>query len=329
MSGEKGPAWLLGVEIGGTKLQLALGRGDGKLAHVRRTTVDVPAGAKGILDQISRETDLLAALAEIRPTEIAAAGFGFGGPVDANRGVVIKSHHVAGWDGFDLAGWARKFLRVPVVSVQNDADTAALGEARHGAGQGKDPLLYVTIGSGIGAGLILKGSIYRGSGLGAAELGHVWASPPEGKAPGETVEQAASGWSITRRARAAIAADPRAGSGLLDLVDGQPDDLDTETIALAAGLDDPLAKSVLSHATRALSLGLAHAITLMAPARIILGGGVSLIGDDLWFRPIRQQVEALAFPPFRGTFDIVPAKLGEEVVLHGALALAREALTTI
>lgn len=317
--------WLLGVEIGGTKLQAALGHADGTLLHVRRSSVDVSAGAKGILDQISRDVDLLAALAEIPTTDISAAGIGFGGPVDASRGVILKSNHIKGWDGFDLGGWVRRTLRIPIVSIQNDADTAALGEARRGAGKSKNPLLYVTIGSGIGAGLILHGSIYRGSGLGATELGHIWVTPPDGKNPGETVEQAASGWSIARRARAQLTANPRSGETLLDLADGQIDEINAETVALAAGLNDPLARSILDHATRALALGLAHAVTLLAPERIILGGGVSLIGDDLWFQPIRQRLETLVFPPFRGTFDLVPAKLGQEVVLHGALELARAA----
>lgn len=320
--------WLLGVEIGGTKLQVALGRGDGRLAHVQRSVVDLAAGAAGIRDRIARDADLLAALAEIPRESIESVGFGFGGPVDATNGIILKSHHVQGWDAFDLAGWARSTLKTPLVSVQNDADTAALGEYRHGAGQGKDPLLYVTIGSGIGAGLILNGCILRGSGLGAMELGHVWVDPPIGKSAGETVEQAASGWSIGRRARAAIEKDPKAGSTLRDLVDGDLSSVNGEAVALAAGLGDDLSRSVLSHATESLARGLAHAVTLIGPSRILLGGGVSLIGEEMWFSPIRKRLDELVFPPFRGTYDLLPARLGQDVVLHGALALALDASRT-
>lgn len=329
MSGPNTPPapWFLGVEIGGTKLQVGLGRGDGSIAHLQRTTVDLAAGARGILAQIDRDVDLLIALAEIRRNQIGAVGIGFGGPVDAARGVAVKSHHVAGWDGLNLANWCRTTLRIPLVRVENDADAAALGEARHGAGRGKSPSLYVTIGSGIGAGLIIDGRIYRGGGLGAAELGQLWAVAPRDKMPGVTIEQLASGWSIGRIARERLVKSPREGATLLDLADGDPVQIDAEVVALAAGLGDAVAASVLDDATQALAVGLTHAIALLGPAQIILGGGVSSIGEDLWFGPIRERLDAWAFGPFRGTYELVPAKLGRDVVVYGALAMARDLWT--
>src|SRR5207248_5588282 len=118
-------------------------------------------------------------------------------------GVVTTSHQVAGWDGFPLADWVRSNLGIEGVSLQNDADTAALGEARFGAGVGRSPLLYVTVGSGIGGGLILNGRIYRGAGRGAMEIGHLRVgatNPATEDAPPATLEQVASGWSIAQRA---------------------------------------------------------------------------------------------------------------------------------
>jgi glucokinase len=317
--------WLIGVEIGGTKLQVGLGRSNGKIDHIRRATVDVTGGAKAILAQIDREVDLVLALAEVPKSQLGAIGIGFGGPVDAARGVALKSHHVDGWDGFNFTNWCRTTLRIPVVRVENDADTAALGEARHGAGRGKNPLLYVTIGSGIGAGLIIDGQIYRGAGLGAAELGHLWLEPPTGKFAGRIIEDTASGWSIGRIARERLTQAPQDGRTLRDLTEGDLEQVNAEVIALAAGLGDPLSIAVLDEARRALSLGLSHAIALLAPARIILGGGVALIGEELWFAPIRAHLEVMAFAPFRSQFDLVPAKLGQDVVVHGALALAEDA----
>ena len=134
--------------------------------------------------------------AEFGPFE--AVGIGFGGPVDSAKGVVTKSHHVAGWDTFPLADWARYHLHCPRVSLQNDADTAALGEARFGAGVGLSPILYVTIGSGIGGGLVVDGRIYRGAGEGAVEVGHLWID--DGGEPA-ILEHFASGWSIGRAGR--------------------------------------------------------------------------------------------------------------------------------
>jgi glucokinase len=320
MSSLSGPL-LLGIEIGGTKLQLGLGWGDGRLLALERRAIRPEAGAEGILRQIVEAYEaLLARESEVgEPT--LAVGIGFGGPVDADRGVVLRSHQVVGWDGFALAEWVRQALRVPHVAVQNDADTAGLGEARFGAGVGLSPIFYVTIGSGIGGGLILDGRIYRGSGTGASEVGHLWIDDKD-HGP-RKLEDLASGWSIGTAARALLSDGPDAGP-LDSIARGERSKVDAPAVARAALEGDPRAISVLLTATRSLGRGLAHVVTLLAPRRIILGGGVSLLGEALWFDPIRSELEARVFPPFRGTYDVVPALLGEEVVLHGALALARD-----
>ena len=307
----------LGIEIGGTKLQLGLGPGDGRLLAIERRAIRPEAGADGILRQIAEAYE--SSLAFDGPPE--AVGIGFGGPVDADRGVVLRSHQVHGWDGFELADWARRTLGVDLVAVRNDADTAGLGEARFGAGVGLSPVFYVTIGSGIGGGLILGGRIYRGAGAGAAEIGHVWIDDRE-LGP-RRLEDIASGWSIGSRARALLSDDLQGGP-LESIARGDRSKVDTPAVARAAREGDPRAISVLSTATRSIGRALAHVVTLIAPRRIILGGGVSLLGDDLWLEPIRAELDSRAFPPFRGTFDLVPALLGESVVLHGAIALARD-----
>ena len=308
----------LGIEIGGTKLQLAMGSGDGSLIALERRAIRPEAGAKGLLDQIAEAYHVLLSTSGVRPV---AVGIGFGGPVDTERGLILRSHQVEGWDGFALGDWARQALGIPLVAIQNDADTAGLGEARFGAGRGLSPIFYVTIGSGIGGGLILDGRIYRGSGLGAAEIGHLWVDEP-GKPP-RLLESIASGWSIGEAGRAAFAEGPDRGV-LETLADGDRRNVNAQRIGQAAEQGDPRALAILSEATRALGKCLAQMATLIAPKRIILGGGVSLLGEPLWFGPIREQLEQRVFPPFRGTFDVVPALLGEEVVLHGALALARD-----
>jgi glucokinase len=233
----------------------------------------------------------------------------------------VRSYQVAGWDGFELADWARRTLDIPLVVVQNDADTAALGEARFGAGRGLSPIFYVTVGSGIGGGLILDGRIYRGSGVGASEIGHLWIDD-RGSAP-RKLELIASGWSIGEAGRE-VFTDGADQGPLEEVAGGDRGKVDAPAVARAAERGDARAIAILSDATRALGRALAHMATLIAPRRIILGGGVSLLGEALWFGPIREELQARVFPPFRGTFDLVPALLGEEVVLHGALALARD-----
>ncbi len=318
---------LLGIEIGGTKLQLGLGRGDGRILALERRAIEPARGAEGILAQIYATTGPLLTSWGDGQEAIAAVGIGFGGPVDAEQGVVTTSHQVAGWDGFPLASWVRGRLGVPLVALQNDADTAGLGEAWFGAGAGISPLLYVTIGSGIGGGLIIDGEIYRGSGAGAMEIGHLEVVlRSDVGLETMTLESVASGWSIGSGAREdarRLLREGRTTNLLLRLVDGDPDRITAVHVAEAARQADPLAASTLKRAVDAIAQALNHAVTLVAPRRIILGGGVSLIGEELWLEPIRQQLASIVFAPFRGTFDIVPAALGEPVVIHGALASAR------
>ena len=157
---------LLGIEIGGTKIQLGLGRGDGRLTALERRAVEPAHGASGILSRIPEILDSLLGRVGATREAIDAVGIGFGGPVDAARGIVTRSHQVPGWDEFPLADWARQTLGMSRVVIHNDADTAGLGECRFGAGVGLSPVLYITVGSGIGGGLIIDGQIYRAPGPG-------------------------------------------------------------------------------------------------------------------------------------------------------------------
>ncbi|WP_435010130.1 ROK family protein [Tundrisphaera lichenicola] len=302
---------LLGVEIGGTKLQLGLGRGDGSLIALSRLKIVPRNGARGILDQIAKELPTLLQRTDVCDQFPNAVGIGFGGPVDSTRGTILRSHQVRGWDDFDLGGWARSELGIPLVAVENDADTAGLGESCFGAGVGLSPIFYITIGSGIGGGLILDGGIYRGSGMGAAEIGHLWIE--SGEEEPRQLEDLASGWAIGSIARKLPA-----------FRDRDPAEVDAEFIAAQARQGDPSARTILEQATRGLGTAIGHVVTLLAPRRIILGGGVSLIEDRLWLDPIRNWARRRVFPPFLDSFDIRTAKLGEDVVVHGALALARD-----
>src|SRR5438552_7952131 len=162
----------IGIEIGGTKLQLGAGLGDGVLRGLWRETVDVKAGPEGIRRQITRGIPELLAQAGVERSHVRGIAIGFGGPVDDATHTVVKSHQIEGWDNFPLAQWLSELLGLPAV-LGNDADVAGLAEALFGAGQGLSPIFYITIGSGIGGGFLLDGEIYRGCGQGAAEVGHL------------------------------------------------------------------------------------------------------------------------------------------------------------
>jgi glucokinase len=329
--------WLLGIEIGGTKLQLGIGRGRGDIVALRRLQVDPARQASGIREQIAEAFPLLLEEAQLDRGAIGAVGVGFGGPVETGRGRTERSYQIDGWDDFLLAGWIREELGIPIVVVHNDADTAGLAESRFGAGKGHSPLLYMTVGSGIGGALIIDDRIYRGFGQGAGEIGHLLVPVFADESPGvptdlKELEQVASGWAIARAGQelfesARFAADTKIQDIRDEAAGRARRRIKGSMVAEAASRGVPEAAAILVRAQRTVGFALAQAIALMAPRRIVIGGGVSLIGVE-WFDGIRRFVDQYVFPPFRGGFDIVPAALGEEVVVHGALALARDASHT-
>jgi glucokinase len=299
-------AMYLGIEIGGTKLQLGLGDGGGVIHALWRGTVVPGDGADGIRRQITAAIAELLAGAKRDRAELKGVGIGFGGPVDDATRTVIKSHQIEGWDAFPLADWIAELVGVPAV-LGNDADVAGLAEALFGAGQGLSPIFYITIGSGIGGGLIINGEIYRGCGVGAAEIGHLWVNCDGIREP---LEFFSSGWGMTHQMR---------------YQSGKPNCSAAE-IARLATRGDENSQVVLDRAVDQLAEAICHVIALLCPRRIVIGGGVSLMGEKLLFGPLRQKVAERVFRPFAGFYDIVHADLGEEVVVHGALALARQRL---
>lgn len=309
----------LGIEIGGTKLQLGVGPGDGVLVELVRLDVDRTRGAEGILQQIATAGRTLVA-----KHRVIAAGFGFGGPVDTARGLAVKSHHVQGWDGFPLADWCQRELGVRAV-VENDCDAAALAEAHYGAGRQFNPVFYVTVGTGIGGGLVVDGRIYRGSGHGAAEIGHLRPGL-DCDDPEAIVEASSAGWGIAATAARWLADEKRFSAAdrepLLAACTMDPAALNARMVAEAAAAGNSLAAAVMDRALQTLGWAIAQALTLTSPEVVVIGGGVSLSGEQQFFAPLRRQVDRYIFPPLREKFRLVPASLGEEVVVHGALAAA-------
>lgn len=307
----------LGIEIGGTKLQLGVGPGDGTIRALWRGTVNPAGGGEGIRRQIAVAVPELLANAGLNRGDLRGVGVGFGGPTDDATQSVIKSYHIEGWTGFPLAAWLTELVGLPTV-ICNDADVAGLAEALIGAGQGLSPIFYMTVGTGIGGGFIINSEIYRGVGKGAAEIGHLRVDDE-----GHILEHFASGWGIGARAVERLERGEGQGSAVLALAGGRIATVTAKHVAAAAAGGDAFAESVLDRARRALARAIGEVIRLLCPRRVVIGGGVSLIGEDLLFRPLRELVDREAFQAFAGLTDIVPAALGEGVVVHGALALAR------
>ena len=296
----------LGIEIGGTKLQIVTGDVDAKIRERHRLTVEPAKGGDGIRQQI--EATLAKILTSTKP---AAIGVGFGGPVDWRSGKICKSHQIEGWSEFDLGGWLHKLTGARVV-VDNDANTAALGEALHGAGVGANPVFYVTLGSGVGGGLVVDGRIYHGATPGEAEIGHLRIDRL-----GTIVEDRCSGWAVDAKIRALKSTEP--SSALVKMIG---ETRGGEARYLAAALPDPSAKRILQETAEDLAFALSHVTHLFHPQVIVIGGGLAGVGE-----PLRAAVEAalrgFVMDAFAPGPRVVLAGLGEDAVPVGALELAR------
>ena len=204
------------------------------------------------------------------PGRLVAIGVSFGGPVDAGRGVVRLSHHVPGWEETPLRDRLQAELGAPV-AVDNDANVAALGEWRFGAGQGCDSVFYVTVSTGVGGGWVLGGRIWSGADGMAGEIGHNVVRPGGvpcvcGKAG--CVEAEACGWGIAAKARRHLEAGSsklETGSALMGLAGGKPDAVTAQMVAQAAAEGDALAQELLYGAAEALGMGIGAALNLMNP----------------------------------------------------------------
>ena len=300
--------YYLGIEIGGTKLQVVVGDQDACIVDRHRVAVARKQGAAGIRDNIQKAWQ---SFRDAYP--LLGVGVGFGGPFDRANGTVAKSFQVHGWDGFVLTAWLEALTGLGV-AVDNDANTAALGEARLGAGQDYDKVFYVTLGSGMGGGMVVDGDIYHGASPGEAEIGlMLWDKG------GTTFESRCCGWAVDRKIRRCIAQNP---DGTLAQLAGSGTGGEARYLAPALDRGDADAQAILAETGEDIAWALSHVTHLFHPQVVILGGGLSLIGE-----PLRAAVAAKLPRFLTSAFQPAPsvelALLGEDVVCVGALLLAQ------
>lgn len=297
----------IGIEIGGTKLQLVAGDIEGTLIERRRFEVNQARGGEGIREQIASALPEL-----ISVTNAKAIGVGFGGPVDNETGHICCSHQIEGWSEFPIGDWLKQLSGLPV-KVDNDANTAAFGEALCGAGKGANPVFYITMGSGVGGGVVVDGRIYHGAKPGEAEIGHIRLDKT-----GVIVEERCSGWAVDRRIREACAGSPK--SKLAELTRGMRRGEATQ-LAAALEADDLVAQEILAETASDLAFGLSHVVHLFHPEVIVLGGGVSLIGEPLR-AAVAKALTGFIMEAFHPGPQVKLAALSEDAVPVGALKLA-------
>lgn len=301
----------LGIEIGGTKLQLFLGDAQSTIIYRYKTNVGEIKEASCIKNVIQE-----ALKNEIFPLgyNIKAIGIGFGGPVDKTNGRIINSYHINGWKDFGIVHWVKQLINVPVF-LENDANLAALAEAQIGAGQNAKLVYYITIGSGIGGGFIIDKSIYNGSGIAESEIGHLRL-----KKSGSIFQSECSGWAINEKIRNATLKFPE--SKLAQLVNG---DTDSEAKYLKQALlyNCPVAEQIYSELTDNIAFALSHVVHLLNPEIIIIGGGLSQMGEML-ATSVKEKIQDYLMDVMRPGPLICISELKEDVVVAGALFLAIE-----
>jgi glucokinase len=309
----------IGVDVGGTKVLGGVVTPEGEvLATERRDTPDddAPQTAVVIAEVVA---DLVAAHPGVEAVGVGAAGW-----IDSARSTVMFAPNVA-WRNEPLRDRIADKVGLPVV-VENDANAAAWAEYRFGAARGVSDVLLITVGTGIGGGIIAAGELFRGAYGVAAEFGHVRVVPdglPCGCGRRGCFEQYCSGRALVREARALAEADPHRAPRLLALAGGDPDGIGGPHVTQAAGEGDPAALEAFSVIGRWLGQGLADLVSIWDPGLIVVGGGVAE-SDDLLLAPTREAYVTALGPRVRGPVaEIHVAEMGNTAGLIGAADLAR------
>ncbi|MEW6524770.1 MAG: ROK family protein [Bacillota bacterium] len=303
------PDYVVGVDLGGTKLVAGQVAPDGKVTREHYAPTDVAAGPGGVLAQVA------AAIRRVsEPQPPAAIGLGVPGLVDVNTGACLFSPNLF-WRDVPVAQIVSESLSLPVF-IDNDVNVATLGEHRLGAGRGYRNLIMVTIGTGIGAGLVVEGRLYRGPGGSAGELGHVPVDPA-----GQVcncgnrgcLETTCSGPAMARRAAQLVTPS--------SMLWRRHQPLDARAVFEAARCGDQLALELVRETAAWLGMGLAGVVNLLNPELIIVGGGVAAAGG-LLLEPLRENIKRRALPHPAAMVEVAVAALGARAGVAGAGLLA-------
>jgi glucokinase len=309
----------IGVDVGGTKVAAGVVDADGKV--LVRTRRDTPA------DDVAKTRDVIVeVVAELASgRDIEAVGIGAAGWIDASRSIVLFAPNIA-WRDEPIRDYVSAAVNLPVI-VENDGNVAAWAEFRHGAARhANDSMVMLTIGTGVGGGIVLGGELVRGSHGIAAELGHTL-SVPEGHLCGcgrlGCIEQYASGRALVRFARAGARQAPARATRLLEMAGGEVESITGPMVTSAAQEGDPISGEAFAQIGHWLGLGLADMVQILDPEVLVVGGGVVEAGDLLLGPTQRTFVQALAQRGRLPVAEIRPAELGNTAGMVGAADLAR------
>lgn len=309
----------IGVDIGGTNVKIALVDAKGIIGYSNSVPTRAEMGYQYTIDNII--STIRSSLKESNTSIENILGIGFGGPgqIDSNQGIVRIFPNIPGWINVPLAEIIQKEFNVPV-KVDNDVRVATLGEFHFGAGKGCQNLVCITVGTGIGSGLIVNGQLVRGASLAAGEIGHMilqdFNGPMCGCGSTGCLEAFASGPSIVKMANEYIVGGKSAK--FVELAGGKP--ITSHIVCEAALQGDQVAKRIFEIQGHYIGIALASVVNLLNPEKIIVGGGVAQAGE-LLLQPIRETIDKRALSVSAKAVQVVPAELGESAGVVGASLL--------
>ena len=316
---------VVGIDIGGTKLATVVADKTGHiLGKVRKPTHSEkgPEYAIGLLFDMVRE---VVSQVGLEQTSISAIGVSCGGPLDTKTGIVYSPPNLPGWDALPLKALLESEFQVPVI-IENDANASALAEFRFGGGRGYSAVLYMTMSTGIGGGIVIDGQVYHGANDSAGEVGHqilLPNGPRCGCGKRGCLEALCSGPAIARRAQAALQKQRKGGkspTALLTLADGRIEAVKSEHVLAAARTGDALALELVQETAYYMGWGIANLVNILNPD-IVLLGTIAVAAGDLLLDPIRETVSKFAMTRPAEAVHIAPAELGDALGDLAAVAL--------
>lgn len=310
----------IGIDVGGTNVKIALVDDKGKIIYSNSVPTYAQMGYEYTVNNIKQAIKDLMRETNTKAGDIQGIGFDFPGQVDYKTGVVKLAPNIPGWVNVPIAKMIEEEFHIPT-RIDNDVRCAALGELKFGAGKGCENFVCITVGTGIGSGLVINGQLVRGAANAAGEIGHIKLQMHDGPicGCGDTgcLEAFASGPSIVAMAQEYLKSGKSTKFREMAGVDGE---ITPYIVAKAAETGDPVAKRIFEITGTYIGMGLVSVINLLNPEKVIIGGGVAEAGD-LLLEPIRKTIKERAMVIAGNSVEIVPAQLGNSAGVIGASML--------
>jgi len=316
---EPSDTWAVGVDLGGTKVEVARVDSAGRVHQRLRRPTNVKEGPEAVGKEI---VDLARGLQKLAGSSPIGVGIGLAGQIDPHEGVVIFAPNLY-WHNVPFQSNLKQILGLPVV-ITNDVRAVAWGEWLHGAGEGCDDLVCLFVGTGIGGGVVSGGRMLTGCSNTAGELGHMTIDlngPPCTCGQRGCLEALAGGWAIEKIAQEAVALDPPAGALLMKLAGGTPAGITAKTVAEGVRAGDLLSLRLVERVAQTLIAGCVSIVNAFNPCRLILGGGV-IEGLPRLVDQIDGGVRRRSLPAATTSLQVLRAKLGNDAGVVGAATLA-------